>query len=334
MTYAGKVTIGSNSYPVASTLYGTCATAAATAAKVVTCADFDTLLTGVTIFVKFTYANTVANPTMNVNSTGAKEIYRYGTTAPSTSAATSWNAGSVVGFTYDGTYWQMHGWLNDNTNTAVTQTISSTTNADYRVLFSATADDTTRTEGARKDTDFKYNPSTNNLTVGALNGVTVGTSALTTTTKNITGAINELNSNLAQVVWVVNASMGSSTTGTLTIKEATGVSLPAGKYLCISGGTIYGTYGHNYHAITIRNGSSTGTVLVDKLIARGNTNSGNHYVMGACTFELASAVSSAYLRFYLTTYNNTNTSYAQRFNTLIMMRIASNSVISDTITTS
>ena len=128
--------------------------------------------------------------------------------------------------------------------------------------------------------------------------------------------------------------MGSSTTGTLTIKEATGVSLPAGKYLCISGGTIYGTYGHNYHAITIRNGSSTGTVLVDKLIARGNTNNGNHYVMGACTFELSSAVSSAYLRFYLTTYNNTNTSYAQRFNTLIMMRIASNSVISDTITTS
>lgn len=113
-TYIGQVALGGNNLPVASTLYGTCATAANTAAKVVTCANFDKLITGVTIYVKFTYSNSVANPTLNVNSTGAKVIYRYGTTAPSTSAATSWQAGSVVAFTYDGTYWQMVGWLNNN----------------------------------------------------------------------------------------------------------------------------------------------------------------------------------------------------------------------------
>lgn len=61
-----------------------------------------------------------------------------------------------------------------DSNNAVTQTISSTSNADYRVLFSATADDTTRTEGARKDTDFKYNPSTNTLTVGTVSGTLSG----------------------------------------------------------------------------------------------------------------------------------------------------------------
>lgn len=104
-TYIGQVALGGNNLPVASTLYGTCATAAGTAAKVVTCANFDKLITGVTIYVKFTYSNSVANPTLNVNSTGAKAIKRYGTTAPSTSAATSWQAGSVVAFTYDGTYW-------------------------------------------------------------------------------------------------------------------------------------------------------------------------------------------------------------------------------------
>ena len=67
----------------------------------------------------------------------------------------------------DGT-WQVP----PNTNNAVTQTASNTNNADYRVLFSATADDTTRTEGARKDTDFKYNPSTNTLTAGKVNADT------------------------------------------------------------------------------------------------------------------------------------------------------------------
>lgn len=96
--------------------YGTCETAAATAAKVATIdSETFTLAAGAMVFIKMTYANGVANPTLNVNSTGAKSIKRYGTTAPSTSAATSWQAGSVVGFVYDGSYWQMIGWLNDNT---------------------------------------------------------------------------------------------------------------------------------------------------------------------------------------------------------------------------
>lgn len=116
MGYVGKVTAGGSTHLVGSTLYGTCDTAAATAAKVVTCSDFTTLLTGVTIHVKFTYANGVASPTLNVNSTGAKNIYRYGTTAPSTSAATSWQAGAVVSFTYDGSAWIQNDWLNNNDN--------------------------------------------------------------------------------------------------------------------------------------------------------------------------------------------------------------------------
>lgn len=57
----------------------------------------------------------------------------------------------------------------NNTDTKVTQTIASD-NSNYRVLFSATADNTTRTEGAKKDGDFYYNPSTNVLTAGTFNG--------------------------------------------------------------------------------------------------------------------------------------------------------------------
>ena len=57
--------------------YGTCSTAAATAAKVVSCSNF-ALMTGAEITVKFTVTNTAANPTLNVNNTGAKAIYYRG----------------------------------------------------------------------------------------------------------------------------------------------------------------------------------------------------------------------------------------------------------------
>lgn len=88
--------------------YGYCGTAAGTAAKTVTVSPVPVSLTeGLIIAVKFQYANTIANPTLNVNGLGAIAIKRYGTTAVSTSAATNWNANSVVILTYDGTYWQL-----------------------------------------------------------------------------------------------------------------------------------------------------------------------------------------------------------------------------------
>ena len=63
------------------------------------------------VAVKFTYTNTASSPTLNVtpkggSATGAKSIIQYGTTAVSTSVKTSWAAGQVVIFAYDGTQWQ------------------------------------------------------------------------------------------------------------------------------------------------------------------------------------------------------------------------------------
>ena len=102
MSYSGKFKDKDNNlHPVTSVLYGTCDTAAATAAKVVTCSDFDRLMTGVTIRVKFTYGNTAASPTVNINNTGATAVYCYGSTAPV--GGTSWQAGAVVELVYDGT---------------------------------------------------------------------------------------------------------------------------------------------------------------------------------------------------------------------------------------
>lgn len=104
-------------------LYGTCSTAADTVAKVVSLDNF-VLETGSRISVKFTYANSVANPTLNVNSTGAKAIYYNGGTMNSTSEY--WLAGSIMDFIYDGTHWVMMGVSkNTDTDTNTTYTIAT-----------------------------------------------------------------------------------------------------------------------------------------------------------------------------------------------------------------
>lgn len=90
--------------------YATCSTAATTSAKTASFDDFS-LEAGARIAVKFTYANTISSPTLNVNSTGAKAIYWHG--APLTSTQ-YWVAGAVLEFLYDGTYWQLLGTANDN----------------------------------------------------------------------------------------------------------------------------------------------------------------------------------------------------------------------------
>lgn len=136
MSYVGNVTADGVTHLVGSTLYGTCTDTAATAAKTVTCANFDKLIAGVTIHVKFTNTNTAANPTLNVNDTGAEKIYRYGTTAPSTTAKTSWNAGTVVAFTYDGANWMMNDWLNDDTTySTATQSAAGLMSAEDKKLI-------------------------------------------------------------------------------------------------------------------------------------------------------------------------------------------------------
>jgi len=85
--------------------YGTCATAAATQAKAVTCANF-ALYSGARIQVTFTYANTYVSGavTLNVNSTGAKNIY-IGNAVTSSTNLLLWAAGAKMEFVYDGTGW-------------------------------------------------------------------------------------------------------------------------------------------------------------------------------------------------------------------------------------
>lgn len=105
MGFVAKVKTGSDQSiaynPVGSSLYGVCGVPGNNADKTVD-VGLDYLMNGITIHVKFTNANTVANPTLNVNGLGQLPIYTHQTVRPGNTPVTSWDAGSVVSFTYDG----------------------------------------------------------------------------------------------------------------------------------------------------------------------------------------------------------------------------------------
>lgn len=81
--------------------YGTCATEAATAAKVVTLSNYEIKTSG-QVSVKFTYA-VPAEATMNINNKGAKNIFYKGAKI----VAGVIKAGDIATFIYDGTQYQL-----------------------------------------------------------------------------------------------------------------------------------------------------------------------------------------------------------------------------------
>lgn len=100
--------------------FGTCDTAAGTAAKAVsiTTGTFS-LEAGARVAVKFDNANTASTPTLNVNSKGAKNIFHKG--AKITSGSNKALLAGVVDFIYDGTQWHLIGnYIDSNDNTKVT----------------------------------------------------------------------------------------------------------------------------------------------------------------------------------------------------------------------
>lgn len=101
------------------TAYGTCATAAATAAKVITTSSpAEWVLTpGARITIKFTYTNSASNPTFNVNGTGAKSVW-YGTGILTTAnKGYAGTANRPMDFIYDGTQYVFMGWSYDANTT-------------------------------------------------------------------------------------------------------------------------------------------------------------------------------------------------------------------------
>ena len=99
--------------------YGTCSTEAATAAKVVTVSGNTNwvLAAGSTITVLFSATNTAESPTLNVNGTGAKNIF-YGASQITTSSLSYGGyANRPMTFMYDGTQYRFIGWGYDSNTT-------------------------------------------------------------------------------------------------------------------------------------------------------------------------------------------------------------------------
>ena len=178
----GKVTAGGGTHLVTSTFYGTCTTAAGTAAKIVKLADATpdsaTLITGMLLAVKFTNGNTVANPTLtiqrNANTTNliaAKSIMAYGSTKAGNASGTAWRAGAVILFIYDGTNWV----ITDYNEYSIHQNAAITTNGSFNLLGGLSANANEETGSVNKLSGLTYNPSTHNLitTASGTNGAEI-----------------------------------------------------------------------------------------------------------------------------------------------------------------
>lgn len=94
--------------------YAVCSTAAATASKTVTIPGFK-LFAGAVVYIKFNVTNTAPYPTLDVNSTGAAQIYyRGGTIVAGTLAANR-----TYAFVYNGTQYELIGDINTDTKYSV-----------------------------------------------------------------------------------------------------------------------------------------------------------------------------------------------------------------------
>jgi hypothetical protein len=159
MAIINKINANGTDYDIkGSLLYGVCDSAEDAVAKAVTVDGNFSLYTGATVMIKFTNANTVASPTLNVNGTGAKPIIVYGTTAASTSTTvTGWVADSVNLFVYDGTNWLRLYWRNTTySNPALGHGYGECTTAAATTAKTATISSYSLTTGGSVSIKFKY----------------------------------------------------------------------------------------------------------------------------------------------------------------------------------
>ena len=149
-------------------------------------------------------------------------------------------------------------------NNAVTQT-ATTDNANYEVLFSVTADNTTRTEGARKNSNLTFNPSTGNLNVTMINGVTVGSSPKFTDTDTNTHWTTHLYAGASN--GNANATTTNGNTYLIVCDESTARNRVK---LAGSGGTTVTSDASGN--ITINSTTTSATTIRDNLTGNGVTN--------------------------------------------------------------
>lgn len=194
--------------------YGTCSTAAATAAKDVVCSGFS-LATGATIIVKFSNGNTTATSrTLNVNSTGAKPIGNY----------RHWTSGATLAFTYDGTNWNLH----DPNYDIDTKTTAGSSNSTSKLFLVGTT--TQSSAGTTSYSNTKVYATDGALVADTFNGYTLGAAS-----EKTIGSVANGNTGLVtggDVYTAIQSAVAGSMTyqGTVTSDAGLGTTYKAGYY--------------------------------------------------------------------------------------------------------
>lgn len=194
--------------------YGTCATAAATAAKVVTISGNSnwTLQKGSIILVKYTYTNTASSVTLNVNSTGAKQIWYSNAVYTSTGNTITGTANRNVMYMYDGTYWVwISSSVDNNTDTKVTNTLATTTKA----YVTGTTSATTNTGTQVFDTGVYLDTTAGTLTATNFKGALSGNATTATTATKATALSSTSIGSATQPVYIDGDGKPVATTYTL-----------------------------------------------------------------------------------------------------------------------
>ena len=285
--------------------YGTCSTAAATAAKVVSCSNF-ALITGAEITVKFTTTNTAANPTLNVNNTGAKAIYYRGSAISAGYLA----ANRTYTFRYNGTQYELVGDLNTDTNTKVTQTVT-TSNAAYPLLLAPSGQTATTTTTSYFDSGVTLNPSTNTIVANISGNATTATKATQDGNGNV----------ISSTYLPLSAGQNKKLTGPLGLTE----NINYGKTLPSQGfeGQLFFLEDENIDSPSLPTGGITGQVLVKNSSTDGDASWTTDIAGNAATATKATqdgngnVISSTYLPLsggtltgYLSLGDNSNASTA------------------------
>lgn len=206
--------------------YGYCQTASATVAKTVTVSPAITeLTTGLTIAVRFQYANGVANPTLAVNGLTAKAIKRYGSTAPSTSASSSWNANEVRLLTYNGSYWMLADWNNTTYSGMSASEITEGTSTTNRLISPAnlkTAIETWSDGEANVQSNWNETDNTSDAFIQNKPTIPSKTSDLINDSGFITDAgVTSFNGSTGAVTYTAPVTSVNGNTGAVTVSVPT-----------------------------------------------------------------------------------------------------------------
>lgn len=163
--------------------YGVCSTTDTTQEKAVTIGGLTALHEGVSIHVKFTNRQSYNGaPTLNVNNLGSIAIKKYGTTD---AAIYEWEAGEIVNFRYDGTYWVIEdgGKLPASTKFAASQSIGGP--ADKTISIPTGAVDSTSTSTAFTATVSGITELRDGVLIWLTNGVVTSAEGCTLDVNNL-----------------------------------------------------------------------------------------------------------------------------------------------------